>query len=124
MAFEVQGRKMGFRVAKVALTAKQYYVVKRSTGNEVDLCGAGEFACGVVQNKPAVGEPAEVMCDGVTKVVAGGIITEGALVAADANGKVVAAASGDYVVGIAETAAGSDLDIITVTLALSPVALA
>jgi hypothetical protein len=72
---------------------------------------------GVLQNKPAAaGRDATVAYAGVTKAVAGGSITAGARVTADANGAVVAAASaGDAVLGVALTGASSG-DIISVLI--------
>lgn len=42
------------------LSASQYRYVKRSTGNTVVRCGAGEYPIGVLQNAPTSGQPASV----------------------------------------------------------------
>jgi hypothetical protein len=78
--------------AAADLSAKQFYAVKVNSSGQAALAAAGEFAIGILQNKPTAGQAATIVTVGpVSKAVAGGSITAGALVAADANGKLVAA---------------------------------
>lgn len=99
------------------LSAKQYYLAKlTSTG--CALAAADTDPCYPIQNKPKpTGEQAALAIAGVSKVIAGGAIAQGAKVAPTAaNGKAQSAASGDRWFGIALEAAGADGDIITVLL--------
>lgn len=122
MAWEQEGFKPTGCVAGADLSAKQFYVVKLdSTVNQVVLAGAGELVYGVLQNKPALAAQATVMRSGVSKCVAGAAIALGAEVAADANGKVVTATTGDRVIGVARAAAAADLNVIPVDLMIGPV---
>jgi hypothetical protein len=99
------------------LSAKQYYLAKiTSTG--CALAAADTDPAYPIQNKPKpTGEQAVLAIAGVSKVIAGGAITQGAKVAPTAaNGKAQAAASGDRWCGIALEAAGADGDIISILL--------
>ncbi|CAB4130450.1 hypothetical protein UFOVP119_74 [uncultured Caudovirales phage] len=81
--------------AAADLSTKQYYAVKVDSSGNAAVAGAGDFAAGLLQNKPsAAGQPATVAYGGVSKGFAGGTITAGNLVAADASGKLVAATKG------------------------------
>lgn len=118
--------------AGVDLSASQYYIVGVNSSGQVVLAGAGAMAIGVLQNKPKLGESAQVRTLGESKVVAGAAINPGQLVAADATGKakVAVAAStntsdagvaqdplvGSHVLGLALTAAAAANEIITVAL--------
>lgn len=132
MALEQPGFMVGFLLAAADLSAKQFLAVKVDNTGKIAVAGAGDHAIGVLQDTPASGEPGCVMLDGVTKMVAGGAITAGDLIAADANGKAkvavkgrtdtsdaggaVDALLGSNVLGIALTAAAADGEIITLAL--------
>lgn len=74
------------------LSTKQYYAVKVDGNGQVAVAGAGEFAVGVLQNKPAAaGRAASVRTLGITRMVAAGVIAPGAYVASDASGKATTA---------------------------------
>lgn len=82
------------------LSTKQYYFVTMASDGQVDPTGAGAAADGVLQNAPAAaGRAASVAISGRVKVVAGGTITAGANVASNASGAVVAASTGNIVLG-------------------------
>lgn len=103
-------------VAGADLSSKRYYAVKLGTdAQEVVLCGDGEKAVGLLQNKPVENKGATVAVGGVAKGIAGGVIAKGAQVASDGNGKLVTAASGDFVIGTAEVLT-ADGDIFPVDL--------
>lgn len=118
-------------IAAADLTGKQFYAVKIDSNGKAALCGAGERASGVLQNNPNAGEAGTVRISGITKMKAGGSITAGALVAADANAKAKAAVLartdtsdgggavdpliGSNVIGIATTGA-ADGDLLSVLL--------
>lgn len=117
MAYE-EALKSITRVAGADLTAAQYRFVKGNGANGVIRCGtAGEKALGVLQNDPIQGEAATVAIDtSTTKVVAGGVIAQDAEVTTDNEGRAVAAAAGNFVLGTAQIAAGAAGEIISVLL--------
>lgn len=87
--------------------------VKFSDG-KIALAGAGEVVIGVgiMTNDVgiAAGADVDIQVKDIGLVCAGGAITKGAELAADANGKFVAAAEGDYVAAIAlDDAAAADV---------------
>lgn len=89
-------------VAGANLSAGQYLFVKQhSVAGEVVLAGNGENALGVLLNDPVAGQAATVAIAGKMKVIAGGTVGVGALVSADAAGKAVVPATGEYVLGVA-----------------------
>jgi hypothetical protein len=92
MAYEMDVLDITF-IAGADLSAKQYYLVKLTADNTVDLAGAGEQAIGVLQNKPTIGLAARVRVFGVSRFINGtaGAIAYGVKVTADADGKGVAA---------------------------------
>lgn len=105
MAIELNtGQDIGFMTAAAdyQTTSKQYYIVDVSADKTVAIASSAGQACvGVLQNDPASGEPAIVRTGGVSKVIVGtGDISAGDLVQADANAKAIAAASGDYTLGV------------------------
>lgn len=98
--------------AAADLSAGQYRAVVIDSNGQFARAGAGVAIAGVQQNKPAAqGRAISVMKDGVSKAEAGAAITAGAKVTTDANGKFVAATTGDFVSGFAWTAAGADGEI-------------
>lgn len=82
------------RLAGADLSTKQFYAVKVDSAGKVVLAGAGEMALGILQNNPASNVAGTIAMAGSSKAVAGGSITAGDPVAADANGKLVAATRG------------------------------
>lgn len=101
-------------VASADLSAKRYYFVKmHSVAEQIALCGNGENAIGVLQDKPISGQAGAVGCSGKMPVQAGDTFAAGAKLASDADGKAVPAATGDHVLGVAATAgaAGSLAEI-------------
>lgn len=115
-ASEINLFRPGGTTAAADLSTKQFYVVKM-TSTGINLCGDGEACVGILQNdSAALGRAAEVEVFGLSKAIGGAAITQGALVASDANGKVVTAASGDYVLGTAWTGCGADGEYFTVLL--------
>jgi hypothetical protein len=120
--------------AAADLSTKQYYAMKVSAANTVNVASAaGEPVIGFLQNKPsAANEAATVAYTGRTKAVAGAAVAAGAYVKVLANGKVddastamtadasgasaTAATTGAHTIGIALTAASADGDVIEVLL--------
>lgn len=92
------------------LSAGQFLLVKgHTTANQVVLAGDGENAIGVLyEPAAAAGRAVAVANGGIVRAYAGGSVSVGARVASDAAGKVVTAAAGDYVLGIAKTAGAAN----------------
>lgn len=130
MATFIKGLSVSL-VAAADLSAKQFYAAKIDSNGKAAVAGAGEACVGIIQNNPLAGSPASVMMSGTSKAKAGGSITAGDYVAADANGKFVSATKGKVntsdagaaadpvigsnVIGIAVTGA-SDGDLFTVAI--------
>lgn len=114
MAFEEKVNVVSM-VAGADLSAKQFYFVTNAADGQVDPTGDGLLADGVLYNDPdAAGKVAEVAIGGVVKVVSGGSVTRGALIASTAAGKATVAATGDVVLGRALEAGATDGDVIAV----------
>jgi hypothetical protein len=62
---------------------------------------AGALTLGVLQNSPILGEPANVMIEGISKALAGGTIAVGAKLTTAVGGAFTTAATGNIIVGIA-----------------------
>jgi len=116
MAFDNSVQSVSLPAA-ADLSAAQFKLVTVNSSGNAAVAGATSLVVGVLQNKPdAAGKAATVAYAGVSKVVAGGSITAGARVTADANGAAVAAASaGDAVLGVALAGAASG-DLIPVLI--------
>jgi len=97
--------------AGVDLSAKQFFFVAVSADGQIDPCGDGAHADGVLQSNPdAAGKAAEVAIGGVVLVICGGDVTRGGPVASDSAGEAVNPASGDIILGTAlETGANGQV---------------
>ncbi|RJQ04428.1 MAG: hypothetical protein C4551_10770 [Bacillota bacterium] len=95
-------------IAGADLSASQYLAVKINASGQAILAGAGENAVGILQNKPASGQAAEVMALGISKVVYGATVTAGQNLAADAAGKLVPASGDNAVIGVALEGGSAD----------------
>ncbi len=108
--------------AAADLSAKQYYFVKLSAANTVNVCTAiTDIPIGILQNKPESGEAATVCLFGISKVSADGTLAAGNLIGTSADSQADAIAAGTdttvYTMGQAlETAAAGD----TVSMFLNP----
>lgn len=110
-----------FVCGSASLATKPYYVVKQDTDGTVVLAGAnGTGAIGVLQNAPAVGEPALVRFGFTSKVVAGGTIAVGAWVTSQSGGTVVATTTDkDVVIGrYLGSASASSGDVIEIAVGI------
>lgn len=113
MAYEILKTKSIKATASFA--SKQYTFVTLDGSGQLATPSAGANAIGVIQDKPAAGDPGAVCYPGdVTKVMAAGTISAGGDVSTDGNGKAVASTSGAYVLGMALSAgaSGSLMDIL------------
>lgn len=109
----MKGNVLNF-TAETAVPAFRFAKVGTSEGN-VKLAGAGETALGATgELDTAEGCRCDVQLDGIAEVECGGSVSFGAKLASDANGKAVAAESGEYL-GIA-LEGGASGDIIRIKL--------
>jgi len=84
------------------LSAGQFKFVALAADGQVDLCGDGAQAIGVLYNEPdAAGKAATVVMTGKVIVEAGASVTAGDSVASDADGNCVTAATNDVTMGYA-----------------------
>ena len=95
--------------ATATFASKQYTFVKLDTFGTLATPSAGGYAIGVIQDKPAAGDPGAVCYPGdITKVLVGtGGITAGGAVSSDGNGAAVAWTSGAFILGYALYAAAA-----------------
>lgn len=90
------------------LSTKQYYFVSLNSSSQIQVAGANVSCLGVLQDKPkAANDGGQVRCFGITKVLAGGVITVNDKVASDSSGKAVKATAGSVSAGTPEPLAGS-----------------
>lgn len=116
MAFEQPGFAYT-REAAADLSASQHLFVAINSSSQAAVAGAGVAVDGVLQNNPdAQGKAASIMRDGISKVRAGAAVAAGALVASNASGQAVTAATGNVVAGKALSAAGAANEVISVLL--------
>lgn len=80
----------------MSAASQQFCFVKLLTGRQVCPVDANtDIPIGVLQNSPALGEPAVVALSGQTKLVAGATnLAEGAVIGADATGRAIALTAG------------------------------
>lgn len=120
MSFD-NGNKVALTLpAGADLTTKQYTAVVANSSGAAASAGAAAYVVGILQNEPNTGQPATIVYNGVSKAVCGGSVTAGAKVTTDAAGKMVAATTGQAVVGVA-LASGASGEVIPVLV--RPVAL-
>ena len=120
MAFEIPVLvDSRYRCAVASLAAHQFKFVKLTT-NGIELCAAvTDKPWGVLQNAPIIGENAEVMRVGVSKVKSGGTIAVSDAIGTDAAGLAAKKTLGTdlthFVAGVADEAAVVT-DILTVAI--------
>jgi len=103
-------------IAGSDMSDDQYKFVSLSADEQVDLCGDGAYAIGVLADTAsAAGRAVSVAVSGKVSVKCGGAITTGGAVACDANGLAVAATTGDVILGTA-TQTGANGRVIAVKL--------
>lgn len=87
MAVEMPVFTKAFKAA-ADLSAKQYYIVKLSGADAVDVCSATtDKPIGVLQNAPASGDTALVMIIGESKVSSDVALAVGNLICTSADGQ-------------------------------------
>ncbi|CAB4139520.1 Bacteriophage VT1-Sakai, H0018 [uncultured Caudovirales phage] len=104
--------------------AQFLFVAGPASDGQIDPCGDGARGIGVALTPAtAAGQAVTVAYDGRVTVTAGGNITRGGAVASDANGKAVAAAATDVILGYTVEAAINN-QIITIELSRAETAAA
>lgn len=101
MAIEIPVFNVGFLKSAADLTTKQFYCVKVTADETINIAtAAGESVLGVLQNKPNTTEVSDVMAIGVTKLLVGaGDLAAGALWESAADGTGITAATGKVGMG-------------------------
>ena len=121
MAFELDITTLGTQLAGADLSAQanQYKFVKMSGAGVILAAVSGEKVLGILANKPASGDVAEVTVEAVAfPVLAGAAFAAGAFLMTDATGRAITAATtGSTIVGQALEAASAAGDIVTMRLA-------
>lgn len=114
-AWEVPGQRISL-VAGADLTERIYRFVRLNASGQVVLSGATDVPVGVLYNRPANGQAATVVLNGVVLLYSGGSVSAGARVAPDANGRAVTAGATSVGYGIALTPATGADQLISVLL--------
>lgn len=121
MAFEIPGKMDGTRPAGADLSAagNQFKFVKlNSSGQVVAIAANTDKPYGILQNRPAAGQAAAVMIDGISKLQADAATQEGARIGPSADGQGATYVPGTdttkYIVGEAVTECGAAGEIISV----------
>jgi 6,7-dimethyl-8-ribityllumazine synthase len=112
MATQQPGFRLGTKNANADLRTHQFKFVKPVASDKIDLVTTlGGLSIGVLQNKPNTGEVADVMVQGVSKVIAGAAIASGQLIASTAAGLAKVASAGEIVVGqsVSTTAGANEI---------------
>lgn len=123
-AYEIPSFSLGVIESDIDLSGSQFkavnvHVASVAFGTEgaalILPAVAGDPALGIVQNNPGISEPGAVMVHGVSKAIAGGTITAGALLAAGTDGRLSVATTGQYAIAQALMSAVAN-DIFSVAL--------
>lgn len=86
MAYEIPGFMLSTLEAGDDLSAKQYRFVIGTAGDKVGVASAAGKVLGVLQNAPAEDETAEIMVNGVSKVICDDEVTEFGVIEVGTNG--------------------------------------
>ena len=127
MAYEIPGLKLSL-VAGATMTTKQYYAVdvSASTRGYCKIASDGEQApfLGILQNKPKINQPAEIIFSGVSKAYTDGTVVQDSYICATTDGIITVATSTEYRMGWCidgPTSTGSTGQLLTVLIkALGP----
>lgn len=102
--------------ADLSAAANLYKFVKVSGESEVNIANATDVAIGVLQNRPQLGEGADVVVGGRTQAVAGAAIADGQQITCNASGQAIVATTGEPIFGIALTTVANAGEIVDVLL--------
>lgn len=118
MARELSVLDLTFK-AEQTFASGQFYFCELSAADQVDICDStADLPLGVIQNKPAAGQAADIRIHGVTKIVADGTVTAvGNYVGTGNTGKGVKKTADKAIIrGIALSASSVDGVIIDILL--------
>jgi hypothetical protein len=100
-----------------SLSGKAGYCVALASDSQVDVAGQGVVCEGILIDESAtVGAKVRVQKGGYAKAVFGGSVNPGTIVCASASGKIEAASSGDYPIGVCIIDGGADGSVGTIRL--------
>lgn len=108
--------------AKAAMTNPRYLAVVVDAGKVKLPAAAGAHAIGIClgeNDSVGAGDDLDIQIKDIGKWIASGSIAVGAELTCDTNGKAAAATSGDFILGVALTAASAAGDIIQVQITKS-----
>lgn len=89
-------------ISAADFTASQFLCASVNSSGRAVLADADDLnQIGVIQNNPPSGQATTVRIFGVTRAVYGGTVAAGARVTSNAAGRIVAATTGQQVIGIA-----------------------
>jgi hypothetical protein len=103
------------RPAAADFSTKQYVAVVVNSSNQFAIAGAGAGVAVLIDNV-AAGQAATAQHTGIARWVAGAAVAAGAYVSADASGRAVTAASGNFRTGLAMEPASGAGQVIQVLL--------
>ena len=92
-AFEQPGKAMTL-TPTTSFAEKRYTFGTLNTTGDLVTPAAAARACGVVQTPGIIGEPCNVMTEGISFITLGATVAAGAEVEGDAEGKAITLASG------------------------------
>jgi len=95
------------------LSNAQFLAVALNSNGKVVKAKSDTLPIGILQDKPKEGQAANVRMLGISKVVAGGAIAIGDVLTADDDGRLIAASTGYYPIGIALEAAAQAGQVVT-----------
>jgi len=95
MSVEIPGFKFS-KQAGADLSAKQYHFVKLdANGRVIAITADTDRPIGILQNKPtALGQAAELMADGISRLIGGGNVAKGDMLGTTAAGRAAAIVAG------------------------------
>lgn len=90
------------------LSTKQYLFVKASGVDVVVSAAGGDVTIGVLQNDPLQDQSANVMSDGISKIIMGATVAAGVEVMSDSAGRAIAATATNRALGVTRIGAAID----------------
>lgn len=88
--------------ASADMTGNLFKIIDINGDGEIALAGDGAAAVGVITEENVSGKPVTYQFGGIAKVLLGGTVNEGDLVASNGSGVGVVATTGEYAIGIAK----------------------
>jgi large exoprotein involved in heme utilization and adhesion len=112
MAWELSLFDVSFEAGE-DLSEAQFLAVALNSHGKVVKAKSNTLPIGVLQDNPKEGQAANVRMLGISKVVAGGAFAIGDVLTADDDGRLIAASTGDYPIGLALEAAAQAGQVVT-----------